>query len=286
MNKKTVVILGATGMIGNTIYLSFKNDERFYAIGTSRDKVELETLHVDDFQISLKRIIRKYEKIDCIINCIGNTTKYSSVNDLIEVNSLFPQNLAKSLLTNQLNLIHISSDAVYSIDTKDADETTTPTPDTLYGASKLLGEPNTLNCISIRTSIIGMDNNKNDSLLDWARKTKKGKIFGYTNHNWSGCTSLQLADFCKELIFNWNKKTRKLGSFINFAPIQSKSKYEILNAAHKLNIVKAKVIRKKNTNTIIRNLSSIYFDKMNIGAYTNDIIKALEELKEFNNKYE
>lgn len=282
MRSKTVIILGATGMVGETLFKSFKRDARFNVVGTSRFKGDYEYFDTKNFEQNLDKILKKLSKVDLVINCIGQTNKKSSVIELIEVNSLFPQKLAGYLFRKKIRLIHISSDAVYSTNLIAVNEKTRPSPETLYGASKLLGEPDFKDCISIRTSIIGVSKKKNNGLLDWARKTKLKKIDGYIDQKWSGCTNLQLSDFCKNLILDGHFKLLN-SPIVNFAPIHSITKYEILISAYDKQIVKSKILKKKSNHHIARNLTSLYFDTLSMRRYTSDINKALEELIEFNN---
>jgi dTDP-4-dehydrorhamnose reductase len=70
------------------------------------------------------------------------------------------------------------------------DETATPDAQDLYGASKAAGEP--LQACVLRTSIIGPEWGRADSLLCWFLN-HQGPVQGYTHHLWNGVTTLELA---------------------------------------------------------------------------------------------
>lgn len=276
MKKITVLILGATGMVGNTMYEELSKNKLFYAIGTSRKGTKFEKFSVDNAMNDSKMVLERHKNIDYVINCIGLTQETTPVVDLIKVNSLFPHSLLSYIKGSQL--IHISTDAVYSKDAGNADELTKPDAESFYAASKLLGEVYDKRAINIRTSILGVSKNKNTSLLDWARNTKLTKIDGYVNQNWSGCTSLQLSKFCVDLILMDHRIKGKFGSVVNFAPLQKLSKYKILITAKKVGIIDKEIIKAKNQYSRTRNIHSIYFDNKYLERYTCDIFQALKEL--------
>lgn len=281
MTKKTILILGADGLAGHTIYNYFSNKGTFKVIGTSRKNDSFEHFEINKIQFYLNKIIKTCGKIDYVINCIGETEMNKDITTLLKVNSIFPNLLAYNLKSSKSFLIHISSDSVYSEISKKATENTLPSPTTSYAISKFLGEPKMENTLSIRTSILGMSANRKNGLLDWARK-KSETIHGFVNQNWSGCTSLQLAIFCHDLIRNDLLNTFK-SNVVNFAPLGPVSKYEILNEAYRSGIISAKVIKSKSSKKVTRKLTSIYFDKKKLNIYTCDVFEALVKLKEFEN---
>lgn len=283
MTKKNILILGADGMVGNTIFTYLSLQDEFNTLGTSRKKNTFSYLDIKSFKKDIEKVLEKNRSLSTIINCIGETSKNPQIQNLIEANSLFPQQLAEFLNTKKLKLIHISTDAVFNREQSNASEETHPLPDTLYGASKLLGEPQISNCIVVRTSILGLSRSKKSGLLDWARNQKAGSIEGYTNHQWSGCTSLQLGTFCHYLINNWDKIKLSKNRTIHFFPIKPISKYEILNSAKKVGIIDKKISKKVDGVTITRFLASNYFDKKQKSKYTFEITKALSELINFYN---
>ncbi len=281
MIKKNILVFGADGMVGNTILRYFSHQDKFNTFGTSRKKDAFFYLDVKSFKKDIEKILKENKSISTIINCIGETSKDPQIKNLIEVNSLFPQYLAEFLNSKKIKLIHISTDAVFNREQRSASEKTRPLPDTLYGASKLLGEPHFPNCFVVRTSILGLSKSKKNGLLDWARSQTSDPIKGYTNQQWSGCTSLQLSIFCNYLINNWNKTKAGKGRIIHFSPIQKVSKYDILQSAKTVGIINERILKGVDDITINRFLVSIYFDKKQKSKYTFEITKALSELIDF-----
>ena len=67
-----------------------------------------------------------------------------------------------------------------------------PDPIDLYGRSKVLGEINYKNSITIRKSVIGHELSSNFGLLEWFLN-QKNKVNGYKKAIFSGLTVLELA---------------------------------------------------------------------------------------------
>ncbi len=276
MKKVKVLILGIDGLVGNTVYSYLSAIDSFDVLGTSRKKRGFFKFDVSNIE-SIRNILKNANKVNIVINCIGETRKDAAIETLIRTNSLFPQQLASILSDLKIGLIHVSTDVVYSDQNLKANEYSKVSPQTPYAASKLLGEPNTKNTINIRTSIIGLSPNRVYSLLDRSKNTNDAEIDGYTNQNWSGCTTLQFAKFCEELITDWENNLRVYGQLMNFSPIRNVSHYEILNEARKVGIVSAKIAKKKKREQVVRKLISV-FDKKYMNKYTCDIRSALDQL--------
>jgi dTDP-4-dehydrorhamnose reductase len=194
-----IYILGSTGMLGR--YVSRYLQQYHDIIEISREK--------DGFDASLMteqtllEIINKFEihENDVIINCIGTIKpRVDELGDLvsIKVNSVFPRLIANLCEDKKINLIHPTTDCVYSGNKGSYSEDDNYDVHDVYGMSKALGEPN--NCTIIRTSIIGEELNNSRSLIEWIKSQKGNTVFGYTNHYWNGMTCLQFAKICKQII--------------------------------------------------------------------------------------
>ena len=92
------------------------------------------------------------------------------------------------------------------------------------------------------------------SFLEWVLSNKNGKINGYSNYYWNGCTCLSIAKYIEKVIENktfW-KGIRHLHSNDVI------SKYELacmINEIYDLNI---NIIKFKLDTTINKTLSTIY----------------------------
>lgn len=221
MKKKRVAILGATGMLGHTLYATLK--EKFDLVITLRDpskltllekkygRVNCPVVEFDASQISqnyvdkkgfpgeyLAAFWEKLGKVDFVINAIGITIPYSLEDQArtLFINGFFPRILA-GVFGNRL--IHITTDCVFNgKEGAPYSESSPKTPVDLYGLSKSLGEPT--NCLTLRTSIIGEELEGHTGLLDWFL-TQKGKtLTGFANHFWNGVTTRQFAKICDQIM--------------------------------------------------------------------------------------
>jgi len=196
MNKKRLLILGATGMAGHVAH-AYLEDLGKYEIDNIvfRTPLNARSKIVDVTNKQLLEDTIRDLKPDIILNCIGILIRGSQddPSNAIFINSYLPHFL--SYLSSQIDakLIHISTDCVFSgrkgyykdTDYRDADDT--------YGRSKALGEIINDKDLTIRTSIIGPEIKKNgEGLLHWFIQ-QKGDVNGYTDAFWGGVTTLELA---------------------------------------------------------------------------------------------
>lgn len=274
-NKK-ILVIGARGMLGQTVYkylkLIYPNT---YGTHHSVQK-GLFLLNASNLQKNFKKIIKETKDLDFIINCIGILPSAVNKREMSLVNSLFPKRLAYLAQKNESNVIHISTDAVFPYNSGFVYENTLPKPDSLYGKSKLKGEINNKNLLNIRTSIIGLDPISHKGLLEWVKLTKN--INGYINQKWSGCTTLQFAKLCEYLINADNfTRVRTKSPIIHYVPLGPVSKYDLIKTFLNVSKENRKLNKIKNETTIDRALKSIY----NILPGENDLETVLFELVQF-----
>lgn len=283
--KKNVLVLGVKGMVGRTVY-DYLRSQHYEVFGTSRNKKDkgffyLNTSSCDN---DFKAIYKHLTGTTYVINCIG-VLPGSDSTDLILVNSLFPHNLSKIAKLYRWKLIHISSDAVFGEKEKVVNESSPLSPDTEYGASKMLGECYESHELTIRTSFLGLNPVGKKGLLEWIRATKRSEITGFSNQTWSGCTTLQFAHFCERLIFYHEFSTfKKIATVIHFTPLHS-TKYFVVKIFNKITNEERRLIKKRGK-LITRNLYSNYFDFSKSNLYTTHTEKALKELLQFEKYYE
>jgi dTDP-4-dehydrorhamnose reductase len=263
-----LLLFGSTGMLGN--YLKNYLDKYYDIVCITRDIYDIE----NDNDHKLQSVINQYITNDniIIINAAGIIPQRhnNDINKYIKVNTLFPHKIQYIIKDKNIPFIHITTDCVFSGTIGNYNEISDKDSKTLYGISKLLGEPNDA-CI-IRTSIIGLENNNKSSLLEWIISNKNNTINGYVNHIWNGITCLTLSKIIKYMIDNniyW------LGVKHIYSP-NSVTKYElcnIINNIFNLNII----INKMNTDKCDRTLSSIN----PIDYIINDIHSQIEELYKY-----
>jgi len=277
--KKKILVLGAKGMLGSTVYKYFKQNY-INVFGTDRHiDSKLFLLRAEFFQKDLKQILKEIENIDYIVNCVGILPNVKDKKLMAYVNTSFPKKLAYFAEKAGIRVISISSDAVFPANSGKVFENSLPEPDNFYGDTKLKGEVNRKNVLNIRTSIIGLDKNNNRGLLEWTLNNKNAFIDGYTNQKWSGCTTLQYAKLCNYIIQKNNfTKLRNKSSVFHYISLGPVSKYDLLSEFVKVAGLNIKVRKTEGKITIDRQLKSIY----NI-FLKEDLSKSLKDIFEFNN---
>lgn len=281
MNNEAILILGANGMVGRTVYayLSKRYKNVFGSVRNNNSiffNLKAETL-LNDFEEIQKKI-----KPTFVINCIAETNKNETRRRFTLINSKLPKELEKLTKKYKFKLIHLSTDGVFDPSSLNVTEKKSPNAKNPYGISKTLGETSSDSSITIRSSIVGFNPNDDKVLFEWFIKNKKKGIKGYTNQNWSGATSLQIAKLIEFMISKKNfDKLRMRSHVYHFAPLGPFTKYNLLNSLKKVTLKKITVIKNESDNRIARYLSSVYFDKNFLSKYTSSINKALRESIEF-----
>ena len=218
------LILGCNGMAGHTIALYLK-EQGHDVCGFAKIKSQYIDSIVGDARDSdfLKKIIVKGE-YDSIINCIGILNQFAEQNKSLAtfLNSYFPHFLAEITSELDTQVIHMSTDCVFSGKRGGYTEYDFRDGETFYDRSKALGELEDKKNVTLRNSIVGPDiNPKGIGLLNWFLQ-QKGEVNGFTKAMWTGQTTLQLAKTMEIAA-----KERGCGLY-NAVPNHSISKYELL----------------------------------------------------------
>lgn len=222
------LILGCNGMAGHTISIYLK-EQGHDVIGFARKKIlDIDTRLGDAFDLDVLSKVVVEEKLDSIINCIGVLNQFAEEDkaNAVFLNSFLPHFLAKITGNMNTQVIHISTDCVFSGKEGGYTEYSFRDGETFYDRSKALGEIDDDKNVTLRNSIIGPDiNEKGIGLLNWFMKNTckvDSEINGYTKTMWTGQTTLQLAKTVECAAIN-----RAHGIF-NMVPDSSISKYELL----------------------------------------------------------
>tara|TARA_A100000164_G_scaffold382143_1_gene438953 strand:- start:5733 stop:6602 length:870 start_codon:yes stop_codon:yes gene_type:complete len=283
-----VIIFGAGGMLGNTLIKTLSQDKAYEVYGTLRKDINFfdKNNSIRIFKnISCERINEWREilmqiKPDIIINCIGIVKQLKEANDpqlSIFTNSLFPHQLHNVCREINSKLIHISTDCVFSGKKGLYSENDKPDSSDLYGLSKLLGEINSKNSLTIRTSIIGHSINSNHGLIDWFLK-QNFKIKGYRKAIFSGLTTLELSNVILKYVLTNNT----LNGIVHISNVPI-SKFDLLNLVSR--IYKKSIIISPDDNLIIdRSLNSKTFIEKT--GYIPPSWETMIEEMYFQNRYE
>lgn len=207
MNKK-VLILGASGMLGNTLF-KYLSTRKYDVYGTVRDlnsndlfsEVLRNKLMLFNYPGAIENIFSDINP-DYVINCIGiikQRSKETSTLEQILINSVLPHYLEKVCKVYNAKLIQISTDCVFLGDKGMYTETDTPDAIDLYGRTKWLGEVISPNAVTLRTSIIGRELYGRYSLIDWFLSQDKS-VNGFKSAIFSGFPTIELARIIDEFV--------------------------------------------------------------------------------------
>lgn len=169
---RPLLVLGASGMLGNTVLRWFARDPGYQVFGSVRNlgvlkdlqqrapQVQLVTGFDVETEDGLHRLFAQVRP-EVVINCIGVVKQLAGADDplvAIPINALLPHRLAEHCRRSNARLIHISTDCVFSGERGNYGEADAPDAKDLYGRSKLLGEVAAPHVVTLRTSIVGHGN--------------------------------------------------------------------------------------------------------------------------------
>lgn len=218
-------ICGCNGMAGHTISLYLREQGHEVFGFDLKESTLIPSIACNAFDTETLRKVIAEGNYDTIINCIGILNQFAEQNHALAsyINSYFPHFLADVTKGTNTQIIHMSTDCVFSGARGDYAETDHRDNETFYGRSKALGELDDDKNVTLRDSIVGPDTNPNGlSLLNWFM-AQEGEINGFTNKMWTGLTTLELAKAMEA-----TAKERVHGIF-NCVPDHSISKYELVS---------------------------------------------------------
>jgi dTDP-4-dehydrorhamnose reductase len=281
-----VLVLGVSGMLGNTIFRLLFESTGVSVYGTARSREcfsffarEMRDHLIPGIDVEntdkLVSLIEKYRP-DVVINCIGIVKQLAESNnplDVIPINALFPHRLAKICQLASCRVIQMSTDCVYSGQKGMYVEDDEPDAKDLYGITKRLGELFYKNTVTLRTSIIGRELNSNIGLIDWFL-SQKDFVKGYDKAIFSGLPTVEVARVIRDYVIPNNKLC---GLYhLSSDPI---SKFELLKLVAEVYEKKIKIIPDSNF-LIDRSLNSSAF-QLATGYSPPDWSKLVSNLHEF-----
>lgn len=218
------LVLGCNGMAGHMLSLYLK--EGGYEVDgfARKESPFIHTVLGDARDTGLLRNIIEKGNYRAVINCIGVLNKFAELNHeaAVFLNSYIPQFLAKITEKSATQIIHISTDCVFSGSRGCYTESDFPDGKLFYDRSKALGELDNEKDITFRMSIVGPDaNEKGIGLINWFMQ-QQGKVKGYKNAMWTGQTTLQLAKTIE------HAARQRIHGLYNMVPEDKISKYDML----------------------------------------------------------
>jgi len=207
-----ILVLGASGMLGNAMFRVLDEHEDLEVFGTARsNEVErffpakisqrlMTGIDVANQDVLMNTFCQVRPKV--VINCVGLIKQLAEASDplrSIPVNALLPHRLARLCDVSGARLVHISTDCVFSGETGGYTESDLSDARDLYGVSKYLGEVHYPDSITLRTSIIGHALNSSNGLIDWFLG-QQGQCRGFTRALFSGLPTVTLAQIVRDVI--------------------------------------------------------------------------------------
>lgn len=290
MNMPRILILGANGMLGGSLFRYLSHSKRYEVLGAVRSENSGSQLKKQGFNNFLTgfEVLNEDKMFSYIkdfrphfvINCVGVIKQLGVSRDpvlSIQINSLLPHKLAAICGDIGAKLIHFSTDCVFSGDVGNYNESSLPDATDLYGRSKLLGEVSYDDHITFRTSIIGHEINSSISLIDWFL-SQTAPVKGYSKAVFSGLPTVCVAQFLDKHVLS--KSLLKGLYHLSAEPIDKFSLLNIVNQiyGHQLEIEDHKdfIIDRSLDSSLLRKQTG--FEPLNWG-------EMIEKMREEYDKY-
>lgn len=212
MTKHKVMVLGASGMLGNAVFRYFASCTAHDVVGIVRSTRSAQLLpadlrdriaaggDVEDFD-ALVRVFDGHRPT-VVINCVGLVKQLNDAKNplvAIPINSVLPHRLAQLSSLSGARLIHLSTDCVFSGEKGMYGESDVPDAQDVYGRTKLLGEVEYPHAVTLRTSIIGHELSGNHSLICWFL-AQEGAVRGFSRAIFSGFPTVEIARIVDEFV--------------------------------------------------------------------------------------
>lgn len=210
--SKRVLVLGASGMLGNAVLRLFAVSPGFEVTGSVRSLNALASLAPRFRQRVLAGIdVENHDSLvqlmttvrpQVVINCIGLIKQLATVDDplaALPINALLPHRLSRLCALSGARLVHVSTDCVFS-GAKGMYREDDPADATdLYGRSKYLGEVDCAHAVTLRTSIIGHELGSAHGLISWFLAQSSG-VKGFARAIFSGLPTVELARVIRDVV--------------------------------------------------------------------------------------
>lgn len=210
--KPTILVLGASGLLGNAVFRVLSGNPAWNVLGTIRkasvkerfpfSQGEKLMLHADATCADRLDALITSSNPSVVVNCVGLTKHVPSGSDPLSaytMNALLPHRLAALCANADARLVHISTDCVFSglhgmyseSDKTDAVE--------VYGQSKAAGEVTYRNTITLRTSYIGHELESARGFLAWFLQ-QESACKGFRKAFFSGVPTVTLAHIIRDVV--------------------------------------------------------------------------------------
>lgn len=219
-----VLVLGAGGMAGHVIATYLAEGGHTVSTVSASKKLDSSTTLLDATDTAVLRNYLENNLFDVVINCIGILIQQSEARKELAayLNSYLPHFLEYFYSDVPTQIIHLSTDCVFSGEHAPYREDSHYDGETYYDRSKALGEIVNDKDLTFRMSIIGPDMQQNGvGLFNWFY-AQTGTVNGYQQVLWNGITTIELAKGINSAIY------QKLTGVYHLVPATHISKYELL----------------------------------------------------------
>ncbi len=207
-----VLVLGASGMLGNAVMRVLSESKEWQVCGTVRSSSAarffapgvaaslVADVNVEDQDV----LVRVFADVrpDLVINCIGLIKQLAEGDDplrALPINAILPHRLSRLCKLAGSRLIQVSTDCVFSGSRGAYVEEDVPDSMDLYGKSKFLGEVREAHAVTLRTSIIGHELQSAHGLVEWFL-AQKGSCKGFRRAIFSGLPTVALAKIIRDVV--------------------------------------------------------------------------------------
>lgn len=210
-----ILVLGGGGMLGHKMFqvLGQRSEDVWCTLRSARDQPPWRDIPMFQTDRVLDKVdASRPDHLDAVlqdlrpavvINCIGAIKQRPEGQDAvtsITLNALLPHRLAALADGWGGRVIHFSTDCVFMGARGHYTETDPPDAADMYGRAKCLGEVSAHNVLVLRTSFIGRELQRNQSLLEWFLAHNHSTVRGFRRVWWSGVTSNHLAEVVADLV--------------------------------------------------------------------------------------
>ncbi len=207
-----VLVLGASGMLGNAVFRLFADSPDLDVRATARSGAAVARLREDLRGRVITGVdVEQFDSLagafatampDVVVNCIGLVKQLAEADDplaALPINAMLPHRLARLCAVARARLVHVSTDCVFLGTRGRYLESDVPDAQDLYGRSKLLGEVDYPHAITLRTSIVGHELGSAHGLVGWFL-AQSGEVRGYTRAVFSGLPTVEFATVIRDFV--------------------------------------------------------------------------------------
>ena len=219
-----LLIIGCNGMVGHVVSMYLFEHGHDVTGYDSEKSAFVKTIQGSFFDTQLLDGTIRNGVYDAAINCTAIINQFAEEDKVgaVFVNSFLPHFLEKITAGTKTVVVHRSTDCIFSGKRGGYGLDDIPDADSFYAKTKALGELINEKDITIRTSLVGPEQESEGiGLLNWFM-SQLGEVKGYSNAIWTGLTTIE---FAREIDYLLQHKAHGLFQCV---PDKAISKYELL----------------------------------------------------------